>query len=178
MDVHDSLLPENPHAYLLSIPADDLRWDKVKRFFQLPDIEKEWMSITRLRKLRSKQVIVAILQDRYRRSNIEIFVDHQERIITFRYRGTIIGNFHQTRVRQSVDAQTATSPSGTRDATVVDNYVWCLHLLGVKRAKYPIFAGVLRFAKPKQLPDVRPLIPSVAAAFRHPNGTQPDAASA
>jgi DNA mismatch endonuclease Vsr len=39
-----------------------------------------------------------------------------------RYRAVIFA-----RVRQSVDAQTATSPSGTRDAAVVDNFVWCLH---------------------------------------------------
>ncbi|MEJ9222293.1 hypothetical protein P4H46_29330, partial [Paenibacillus glucanolyticus] len=48
-----------------------------------------------LRKLRSKQVVVAIMNDRYCKRNIEITVDHQERVITFRYRGIIIGQFHQ-----------------------------------------------------------------------------------
>jgi hypothetical protein len=39
------------------------------------------------------------------------------------------------------------------------------------KAKYPIFAGVLRFARPKQWPDIRMLIPSAVAAYRHPIGT-------
>jgi hypothetical protein len=41
--------------------------------------------------------------------------------------GKVITVGNLSRVRQSVDAQTATSPSGTRDAAVVDNFVWCLH---------------------------------------------------
>jgi len=53
------------------------------------------MSNTQLRKLRSKQVLVAILNGRYNKGNIEIIVDYPERIITFRYRGTTIGQFHQ-----------------------------------------------------------------------------------
>jgi hypothetical protein len=38
----------------------------------------------------------------------------------------------QPRIRQSADAQTATNPSGTRDAADVDHCVWCLQTF-VKR---------------------------------------------
>ncbi|MEF2244236.1 hypothetical protein V1L65_04750 [Paenibacillus sp. IITD108] len=86
---------KNPYSYLLSIPAEDSRWEKFKCFWQLESLDPDWISNTRMRKLRSKQILLAILNDQYCKSNIEITVDHQERIITFRYRDTIIGQFHQ-----------------------------------------------------------------------------------
>lgn len=86
---------KNPYSYLLSIPAGDCRWEKFKCFWQLESLDPDWISNTRLRKLRSRQIIIATLNGQYCKSNIEIAVDHQERIITFRYRGTIIGQFHQ-----------------------------------------------------------------------------------
>jgi len=97
MDVNNKLIVlaneevQNPHAYLKSIPDSDTRWDRINQFWQLPSGEKHWISNIRLRKQRSKQVLVAILNGRYCKSNIEIIVDHQERVITFCYRGTIIG---------------------------------------------------------------------------------------
>jgi hypothetical protein len=45
--------------------------------------------------LRSKQVVIAIMHGQYCRSNIDITVDYKARIMTFRYRGTVIGQFHQ-----------------------------------------------------------------------------------
>jgi hypothetical protein len=88
------------------------------------------------------------------------------------------GEFTLAWLRQSVDTQTAVSPVRTRYSAVVDNFVWCLQISGVKAAKYPIFAGVLRFSEPKQLPDVLLSIRSAGIAFRHPNGIQSSAASA
>lgn len=73
---------ENPHSYLLSIPAGASRLEKFRSFWQLKSIDPEWIPNTHLRKLRSKQVLIAIMNDQYCKSNIEIAVDHQERIIT------------------------------------------------------------------------------------------------
>lgn len=86
---------EKTYSYLLSIPAGDFRWEKFRCFWQLESLDPDWISTMHLRKLRSKQILSAILNDHYCKSNIEIAVDHQERIITFRYRGTTIGQFHQ-----------------------------------------------------------------------------------
>ncbi|REK71496.1 hypothetical protein [Paenibacillus paeoniae] len=84
-----------PHAYLKSISNSDIRWERVVHFWQLPLDKKGWLFDLLLRKLRSKQVMVAILNGQYWDGNIEINVDLQERIINFSYRGTNIGKFHQ-----------------------------------------------------------------------------------
>ncbi|RAV17801.1 hypothetical protein [Paenibacillus contaminans] len=85
----------NPHAYLLSVPVNDPRWGKVMTFWDLPSFGAKRLPINRFRKLRSKQVLLAIMEDRYCKRNIEIIADHYERIITFRYRGTVIGQFYR-----------------------------------------------------------------------------------
>ncbi|MDQ0086736.1 hypothetical protein J2T12_000130 [Paenibacillus anaericanus] len=85
----------NPHQYLLSVSAEDVRCEKVKQFWQLEPIEAYWPLVTRLRKQRSKHILLAMLNDRYCKGNIEIFVNHEERTIMFRYRGTTIGIFSQ-----------------------------------------------------------------------------------
>lgn len=86
---------KNPHAYLMSIPATDSRWRKVIHFWNLPASDTIQLPISRLRKARSKQVMIAILNDSYCKGNIEITVDHSEKTITFQYRGTVIGEFNQ-----------------------------------------------------------------------------------
>ncbi|WP_091164022.1 hypothetical protein [Paenibacillus sp. 1_12] len=85
----------NPYTYLLSIPVNDSRWGKVIQFWNSPLFDINRLPMNRLRKQRSKQVLIAIMDDLYCKGNIEITVDHQARIITFRYRGTVIGQFHQ-----------------------------------------------------------------------------------
>lgn len=87
-------IKKHPHTYLLSTPATDLRWRRVMHFWNLPANDINRIPFVRLRKQRSKQVLIAIMDGRYCKSNIEIIVNHQDRVITFRYRGTVIGKFH------------------------------------------------------------------------------------
>ncbi len=85
----------NPYYFLRAITEGDSRWGKLKDFWQLDSIEQYWKSIKHLRKLRSKQILIAILNGQYCKSNIEIKVNHQERTIIFLYRGKVIGQFDQ-----------------------------------------------------------------------------------
>lgn len=63
---------ENPHAYLKVIPLDDYRWDKFNEFWKIEAGEPYRNIIHRLRKQRSKQMIIAILNGSYTKGNIEI----------------------------------------------------------------------------------------------------------
>ncbi|MCI3922670.1 hypothetical protein MO973_20775 [Paenibacillus sp. TRM 82003] len=90
-EVNDSI--DNPHAYLKALHPDDIRWNKFNVFWNINSTEPYRNQIHSLRKQRSKQIIIAILNGCYTKGNIKINADQEERVITFRYRGTIIGRF-------------------------------------------------------------------------------------
>lgn len=85
----------NPYYFLRAISEEDSRWGKLKDFWELDSVRQYRQSIKQLRKIRSKQILIAIANGQYCKSNIGIQVNHQEKTIHFLYRGKVIGQFDQ-----------------------------------------------------------------------------------